>query len=214
MDHYKHTKEDWEYPGFSYLNEALMSAIIDGDEAATITELAHQKRNETTDDISSHLIARGFWLCQKLRLIALHDSLAPTPNREEIASEIQACIRDLDEHFTQTFVSDNKENIYEKLSGDEPFREAVVSSNDVARYLIAIDQDSLKSPKDLLDHVALQHHMLIYDLERAPWEVNLGYWGGKTIVVDRLKSIIEAKIDAADRELIENIIGATSRSPL
>lgn len=213
MEYATHAEGHWEYPGYAYLNEPLMDAIItDGEEALISFELARQNRNETTDNISNHLKARGHWLYQKTRLIDLYESLMPTTHRQETASMIQACIHDLDEHFAQTFAPEDAEYPYEKLSGDELFREAILSSVTTARRVVAIDQEGLKSPRELMDYIALRHHILLYDLGRAPWDVNLQYWGAKSVVIDRLKGIVSEKITAADRELLENLAGATTGS--
>lgn len=113
-----------------YLNEGLVNAIDNGDPDEISAALRQQAKNEVTVALSNCLVARSFLVRQKSRLVILEDELSDGASDKSIIDLMQLLMDIIKDDYSDAFVSVRERDRYDKLSGDEAFREFIAMDDD------------------------------------------------------------------------------------
>ena len=171
-------------PSLAYLDEKLIAALELADTEVLEEVLPEQEKNEVTTALSNHLMARTFMVRQKSRLVMLENKLAGGAEDDVIIGLTEELMSALKDDYRVTFVAAGGKDKYEKLSGDEAFREFMlmddasgiddedidnedfISSVTMAKWrLVETSAAYLESPEETYGGMTAAlngHHLLVF----------------------------------------------------
>ena len=205
-------------PSLAYLDEELIAALELADTEVLEGVLLGQEKNAVTTALSNHLMARTFMVRQKGRVVTLGNRLANGAKDDEIIGLTQELISTLKDDYQTTFVAVDGKDRYEKLSGDEAFREFMliddamgvddedidnedfISSVTMAKWrLVETSTTSLESPKETYGWMKGVEESIIRTLYGIVEEINRG--GITEQNVFWIEGEIVAQIDSLDANI-------------
>lgn len=194
-------------PASLYFNEDLSLAIRKGNLYDTVAALNQQGKNNVTEAISNHLIARSFLVRQKEDLFILYEQIAEAATIREVVERVGEYTVKLGESFDDLFVTEETDGKFAKLSGDGLFRAALQTPEEgravIARRIADVDVSAL-----------LPQDQLFYAMETAQDSIAEDLWGGVHNLrerglypdtIEEMRGVVAKQISAVDDSIINNL---------